>query len=563
MKKNKTDTLKGIVDFCVIFLGYFSFFMILYYVIFIAKGYYHSDCTDTIMWAQASYDAGALMNPDFAYAGLIPFGGQLLMLPFVALFGVGMKAQIIGMTIFCVLFVIAIIFLCRAMGFHYKGISVMVSSVLILISASEKLREIFWGHIIYYSLGIFFLMVGFALVLKCIKAGNVFFNDGMTDGNIAEIKKVRNDKEETHKDVCKITLKKLAGLYVLLFVWTALCSMNGVQSLTIYGIPVLGAVAVELFFDFSASFIDRKNLGKYIVMGVLMLGMVFGLVLGQIANGNIVAGYADAYSEFSTSSEWVGNFLDFFPNFFTLLGVKIKNNMLIYSLEGIFNLLRIICAVVLLAVPVTMAFLYRKFEEISYRLMILIHHLMTLLILLGWIFGKLSSANWRLSPIVVTSVILCVMFVRWIVRCAEYKRLAVFVAIPVMCMVLITTKDIFTLDKQSMENTELTNLAEYLKHNDLEYGYATFWQANIITLISDSEVKVRVIKAEDEGYVKRLYQTNRNWYEKADGYDRYFVILTNAEYTDYCFGNKNYEEPEEMLECGNYKILVYGHNLFE
>lgn len=546
MKKSRIDTLKSIMDICITILGYVSFFMVLYYVIFIAKGYYHSDCTDTIMWAQASYDAGALMNPDFAYAGLIPFGGQLIMLPLVALFGVGMKAQIIGMAIFCVLFVIALVFLCRAMGFNHRWISVTVMSVLLVVSASEKLREIFWGHIIYYSLGIFFLMIGFALVLKCIKAGDVFFAED--EGN--------------NKAAGRLSFKKIMGFYILLFVWTTLCSMNGVQSLTIYGFPVLGAVIAERFFDFRTSFMDRKNISRYFVMAVLMFGMAFGLLLGHLANGDIVAGYAEAYSEFSTSSEWAANFFDFFPKFFTLLGVKIKDDMIIYSVEGVFNLLRIICAGVLLVVPVIMAFLYRKFEDISYRLMILIHHFLTVLILIGWVFGKLSSANWRLSPIVVTSVILCIMFVRWIVGGTDYKRLAAIVVIPIVCMVLITAKDIFTMDKQTSENAELTNLAEYLEQNDLKYGYATFWQANIITLISDSEVKVRVINAGESGYVKRLYQTNRNWYEKAEGYDRYFVILTEEEYRDYRFGSDSYEEPEEMLVFGAYKIMVYGHNLF-
>lgn len=546
MKKSKTDILKDIVNFCIIILGYVSFFIILYYVIFIAKGYYHSDCTDTIMWAQASYDAKALMNPDFAYAGLIPFGGQLLMLPFVALFGVGMKAQIIGMTVFCVLFVIALVFLCKTMGFHNRWTSVMVTVVLLLVSASDKLREIFWGHIIYYSLGIFFLMIGFALVLKCIEAGDKFFTDDF----------------KNNKAVCKSTWKKLIGLYVVLLIWTALCSMNGVQSLTIYGIPVLGAVIAERFFDFHTNVLDRKNFSRYWVTGVLILGMACGLLLGKLANGDIVAGYADAYSTFSESSKWINNLLDFFPKLFTLLGVEIKDGMLLYSVEGILNLLRIVCAVILILVPVIMAFLYRKFNDISYRLMILIHHILTILILLGWVFGKLSSANWRLSPIVVSSVILCVMFIKWIWGCKEYKRLAVLVLIPLMCMISIVTMDMFTMKKQTQENEELTKLAQYLQEHDLEYGYATFWQANIITMVSDSEVKVRVIRLEKEGYVKRLYQTNENWYEKADGYDRYFAILTNSEYEEYYFGNGNYEMPEEILVFGDYRILVYKHNLF-
>ncbi|MDE7432504.1 MAG: hypothetical protein K2N34_11415, partial [Lachnospiraceae bacterium] len=234
----------------------------------------------------------------------------------------------------------------------------------------------------------------------------------------------------------------------------------------------------------------------------------------------------------------------------------------LYSPEGILNLLRILCGVVLLLVPVIMAFLYRKFDDISYKLMIFIHHFLTIFILAGWVFGKLNSANWRLSPIVVTSVWLCVMFVRWIVLNVEYKRLVVLVVVPVLCMMPIVTVDMFTMDKQSKANEELTNLARYLEEQELEYGYATFWQANIITLISDSKVKIRGIKLENNGYKKRLYQTNKNWYEKADGYDRYFVILTRNEYEEYYLGSNSFEEPEEVLSFGNYRIMVYRHNLF-
>ena len=41
-----------------------------------------------------------MFNPDFGYAALLPFGGTTVMIPLVAIFGVGMTAQHIGMAIF-------------------------------------------------------------------------------------------------------------------------------------------------------------------------------------------------------------------------------------------------------------------------------------------------------------------------------------------------------------------------------------------------------------------------------------------------------------------------------
>lgn len=535
MKKSK--------DFCIIGIGCLIFFMILYYVIFIAKGYYHSDCTDTIMWAQAAYDAGALVNHDFMYAGIMPFGGQLIMLPLVALFGVGMKAQIMGMTIFFELFVIAIIFMCRSLKFNGKWISVTVAFVLIILSSSAKLREIFWGHIIYYSLGVFSLMIGLAIIFKSINA------EEDIDG-------------KNCREACGMILKKQKWLYMFLFIWTVFSSANGVQSMTLYGLPILGALIAERFFDFNTKFLNKKNLNRYFLTVVMILGIVCGLLLGKLVVGDVVASYADGYSTFSESGEWVDNFLQLIPEFFTLIGVKISDGMLIYSFDGILNLLRIICGIILLAVPVIMAFMYSRFEEVSYRIMILIHHFVAILLLLGWVFGRLSSANWRLSPMVATSAVLCIMFVRWILRYAKYKRPSAIIIIPVICMSLIVTKDMFTMEKQTQTNAGLNELAQYLEDNNLKYGYATFWYANIITMLSDSDVKVRTIKIEDEGYMMRYYQTNMNWYENATGYSRYFVIFTESEYNEKYIDNGNYEEPQEILECGNYKIMVYDHNIF-
>ena len=76
-----------------------SFAVVVYYILGPAEGYFHSDCTDTLLWAQASYDSGKLISDNFKYAALLPFGGNLLMLPFIPIFGVSMTTHNIGMVL--------------------------------------------------------------------------------------------------------------------------------------------------------------------------------------------------------------------------------------------------------------------------------------------------------------------------------------------------------------------------------------------------------------------------------------------------------------------------------
>ena len=136
--------------------GFLALGVVIFYIIFVSRGYYHMDCTDTILWAQAMLDGKTIVNPEFNYAGIIPFGGQLIMLPFVAIFGYSMKAQIMGMVVFAILFTAALVYFLRAINMSWRWVSVSTAAVLLVTCASEKLREIYWCHILYYSLGAIF-----------------------------------------------------------------------------------------------------------------------------------------------------------------------------------------------------------------------------------------------------------------------------------------------------------------------------------------------------------------------------------------------------------------------
>lgn len=525
-KKDGLVTDKAvIIKYCVIIMGILSVGMVLYYIVFISKGYYHADCTDTITWAEAIIDGKALMNKDFYYACLLPFGGQLLMLPFVAVFGVGMTAQLCGMVMFAVCFAAAIVFMLKSMDMGYKGCVAGVSSMFMILSISEKLREIFWCHIIYYSLGLIFLMVGMGLAIRVLKS----------------------DKRK----------------YVfLLTVWTILCSMNGIQSLTIYGMPVLAALVANIFFDVKTPVLSKKNEKKYIIISILVFSILIGILLGKIVNGNIIAGYQNGYSTFSNQDEWLDNFLSIVPQWFKLFGIEADDGIMLYSSEGIIILLKAVCSLIILGVPVVMMFMYKRFEATAYRLMILTHGFMTGLILSGWIFGSLNTACWRLSPIIGTSVILCVMFARWIYANKIGKRISAVIIVPLAVLILISAMDIVKINNtQSVSNKNLEELISVLDENNLHYGYGTFWNANSITLLSDNDIKVRCIAVDDEGARPRMYQTNINWY-KGDLYEEYFILLGSEEYFKYRYSS-GYAEPVKEIKHDDYYILVYDYNILE
>lgn len=551
---NKIDVLrlKKIAAAFGILLGIITFVIVLYYVIEVAKGYYHSDCTDTIMWAQAACDAGALVNEDFGYAGLLPFGGQLLMIPFVKIWGVGLKAQIAGMTVFYLCFCAAVIIFCRVIKFGWGWTGFTLSTVLMLVSSSEKLREIFWEHIIYYSQSVLGIVIGVALVLLCLNNWNV------SEKEIIEGKeKIRENIQKGNKRCSKLVL------YVTLLVcWTVIVTANGAQMTIMYAVPLVGAILLERYFDTNKKLLAKSNLKYYLLAGGLVFASLSGFLISIIIKGNINVSYADSYSSFSNMSGWGENAIAFFSEYFSLLGVNTNKSVIMYSNQGVIILLRILAGVVLITVPLVMALLYKKFEQISYRIIIIIYHITAVIIMAGWIFGRLNIANWRLSPMIAISAIMCVMFVKWLIERKKYMRFSAFVFVPLLAMIIITGSSICMIDKSTQKNKELNYAIEVIENNGLEYGYATFWNANIMTLLSDSKVKVRNVIISEEGIIKTTYQSNSNWYENAPEYDRYFVMMTESEYSKYYDGGSSIEKPYYVIAAGGYTILVYNHRIF-
>lgn len=162
-----------------------------------------------------------------------------------------------------------------------------------------------------------------------------------------------------------------------------------------------------------------------------------------------------------------------------------------------------------------------------------------------------------------TALILCIMFIRWLYYNKPFTRLASIAAIPLVIVCITTMISIISpsITGKNRPDNGMEGISSFLEEKELEYGYATFWNANIVTLLTDSEVKVRCIKVDDSGAAPRMYQTNINWYMD-NSYDKYFLLLTEKEYYSY-LASSTYERPINTYEYDSYKILIYNHNIME
>lgn len=544
-----------ILSWLLILIG---FSLIIYYIAGPARGYFHSDYTDTLYWAYTSVESGLPLNPDFGYAAILPFGSQLWLVPLLAVFGMTYSVYSAGMIIFAAVFFASLIFLSRRL--ELKGIwgVTLITGMLFLLSGSDKLREIMWGHAIYYSLAILFFALGSALILGYL-----------------------------HRKSSWVTM-------IFLAILTAGVALDNAQMISLYFVPLLGAAILERFFEPKAGLRDRLTRKTFSLSAIMLSTTVIGLgVLYVITNfGEIGAGYAEAYSTFSGPNEWLGNAFGFLPNLLSLFGINVEAGASIVSVDTLFSMIKMAGLSILLITPLAMFIAYRKIGSPTVRFILWAHALTSTIILFLVTIGALGQANWRLIPMLGTAVPATVLSLKWIFDEADKtrtesaessgetiepirrsklwfissvrKRFAAACLSILLLNIAITAYDIYSMPADFGRDNIPHKLTTFLEEKGLDYGYATFWNSQAITVLSDNEIRVRNIDIDENGIQKRFYQSDMTWYQDQPGIERYFVLLSDSEFASvqYTPGWIQLESMiDQVLETGDgYVVVVMNDN---
>ena len=478
--------------------------LILYYIIGPAAGYMTSDCTDSLRWAQATLESGKLISDEFYYAAILPFGGNLIFLPFVAMFGYSLTAQICGLVVFVLLFAAALYYLARGMNFDRTVSAAFVSVVLLIMSSSPKLREIMWEHIFYYNLGLLFFCFGFGLALRILRKGGL--RDDLRAGKPIDWVRIG-----------------------IICVFSLIAATDGLQTMVCFTLPLVAGLFAERFFDTETPLPSKRNLVTGILAAVVLVFSLIGFVSIDKISGGVTAGYADAYSAWSAMSSWTDNFLGFFHNWFTLLGVDVVAGDPLVSGESIVNMIRIFGALLLLIAPIILVCRYNKIQNSALRAVLIGHFAVTAFILFAITFGKLGGANWRLVPMLGTSVMTTFFAAVELIRQKKAAgRIGALILAFLILMACIPARDIAKMPADYGEDNSWHTVARELEAHGLKYGYANFWWAEVVTMISGGEVVVANLSPSQRSPQQYNYQQPYGSYDDKDT-DRYFLMLTESE----------------------------------
>lgn len=549
--KKELDTARKLPLTLIGSLAFFiaSFSLVIYYICCPSVGFWHSDCTDSLYWANATVESGMIIADNYRYAAILPFSANLWMIPIIKMFGFTVKSQIISMVIFAVLYVLSQIWLFRSLKMTWPLTLTATGIMLMVLSSSTKMREIMWEHVIYYSLAILVFNCLLALFLNAVHAW------------------------EKYRDSGRDRYMVLALLFTVILALLSLgTSTNGFSIIIMTTAPVFIGIAAEMMFENKKKLLTDENSGRIFAAACIPVFTVVGLKVLDILKGDIEADYTNYYSKFAPIKNWTENLFKFPSHFLTLIGFT-DDTAELAEKAGINNLIALCIFIVLTLTPFIALLFYNKFKFRETRVAILSYLALFGMIMLVFVCGNISNVNWRITPIVGISMIPLFAIVNELFEyyrdnkkeCDEKKcvkssvpfRLAVVIILLFTVFSFKNYKEISEFPADYGRDNTVHQLTNVLKENGLEYGFATFWRSQAITLLSDNEIKCReILTTTYDGAKTDYYQSSYDWYDPQEGVEEYFVLLSEDEY------NKVKNHPNWISWTENQLIRKIEYNYF-
>lgn len=351
----------------------------------------------------------------------------------------------------------------------------------------------------------------------------------------------------------KIEVKNLIFFIIVNFI----SGMMGIRYLVILALPILIASCFFVYFQHQE---EKKTIFSIQTLKnqkliLSLVGMVASFAGYKINSEVLIEIFNFAFSDcdnlifvdFTFTNVFVNLFYElstFLTDSFSLFGWL--NGMLIQSTWGVGNICALLIVIIQIIIVIRALKNYKEFSDSEKQILLfMISGLFLNTFLFAFVKG-LYGARYYMFVFILIIPIIAVMYSKdKFIKEDFSKLLLIFLFISVSFNGIKTVYYAASHD----ENKGIKKASEFLAENDLTFGHATFWNANIITELTDG--KVDVVNIMSEGLVspyhwlttKRYYRESE-WKKREE--DKVFLLLSHEEVSS--------NENEAILKAGE---LVY------
>lgn len=186
------------------------------------------------------------------------------------------------------------------------------------------------------------------------------------------------------------------------------------------------------------------------------------------------------------------------------------------------------------------------------------------------------SARFLLNVLYLIVIVLGVSMDLYWCRFSSALRF-VFTSVVILFLVsgVVSNFHLWKIFSTPMNNGKVYSIIDFLRKNNLTYGYGPYWgsQANAVTAVSKSEIRIRpvmFIKTNGMMEIGTRVGSSKRWFipeDKSPNQKEYFVFLKND--TEECSNidlnvkglTKQFGEPSKILRYHDALIMVWNHPL--
>lgn len=359
--------------------------------------------------------------------------------------------------------------------------------------------------------------------------------------------------------------------FIAMLLLYILANLGDIRNLLIWGIP--GLIAYVLFFYlktgksliFFNSVSPEKKLLRVLFNGILLSFIICTAIANIFGTGGSTAG-----ASLITAKDYGESFYSIITGLFCLFGNSYE--ALLFSSGGILKCINFFVALLLnIIIPVIAIMHYNSIKSDSCKFMVLFSLTSTFIYLIVAFFtGAAIIEDRYLIPVYNNNILLFAAVGGFI--CQRYFKRYVYLGIfCVLFYVLLSNLVYFYYQKDSFVDQKFGTFAQgiegvtdFLEKKGLKYGYATFFNAEEYTVLSNNKVKVRGIRFDNEQIMPYNWLTSDHFYEPDYYIGTSFLLLTDDELKRYLpngISRLNLGNPIETLKFKNFIILVYDYNI--
>lgn len=328
--------------------------------------------------------------------------------------------------------------------------------------------------------------------------------------------------------------------------------LNGVRMLMICNVPLLAACVITFFLEARAC--DKsKGIWTLPSFSLLIGGLLCmaATMVGYVINTNVLALTHDfmEYGETTILPLTAQMFTDQIMALMSFFGYR--NHVVLLSLEGIVSVAAIFLSIAGVA---AMILLLRMKLQPSER-MTAVFALTALLS--GMIVNTLTLDGSSSLPYSVSyympAALLLVYALFWVFDRFECQR-PVLRTLPMLALVgvFLAGNAVYRDKDMHTYSTELEDIAWYLVDEAAYEGYATFWNANVLTEITSGELEAFSVEEWESGTINK-------WLQRKDHLDRQpwgrvFALLRAQDWKE---NDPRFDSDHLIYSSDNFYVVVY------